>query len=160
MVGLRKFWERFKHELFVSSQGRAQAPQRSIAEMDKGKQVGPHAWPATLTADEQAAVIDLANLCRGWASQVMKLNTISASIQNTWAGGVSAMVAKLAAGDLIPNTSGLAGAQPLNQSDITNMANWAGSYSNPSNPTQGTGAFCSPTIQQVCVKAAGGQNVQ
>ena len=118
-----------------------------------------NAWPATLTADEQTAVIEFANLLRGWASQCMKLDTLSNTIEAGWSGGISTMVAKLGNSDLVPNTSGLAGSQPLTEADIGNLASWAGSYSNVNNPTQGTGGFCSGLIQSTCVKAAGGQNV-
>jgi hypothetical protein len=113
------------------------------------------AWPETLTASQQKAVTDFALSARTWAAQLQQLNILGASVSAAWFGGVNALVAGLQSGDLIPNTSGLAGSQDLTPGDLTNLALWANALSNPANADQGTGAYASVGIQQTCVKAAG-----
>jgi hypothetical protein len=113
------------------------------------------AWPATLTTGQQKAVTDFTTSARAWAAQLEQLNVLGASVGAAWFGGINALVGGLQAGDLIPNTSGLAGSQDLTQADVTNLALWAFAHSNPANADQGTGAYASAGIQQTCVKAAG-----
>lgn len=113
------------------------------------------AWPESLTVDQQQNVIDFANSCRSWAAMNTRLNILSAAIAAAWSGGISTLVGSLQAADQIPNTSGLAVAQDLQQADVSNLANWATAHCSTTNADQGTGSFNSGLIQAVCIKAAG-----
>lgn len=113
------------------------------------------AWPESLTTDQQAAVEQFCNNLRSWAILVWQANNLGLAIAADWSGSIQALVNTLQSTDLVPNTSGLAGAQPLLPADITSLESWANAMSNPSNPTQGTGGFSSLGIQQLLAKAAG-----
>lgn len=113
------------------------------------------AWPESLTANQQAAVEAFATNLRSWAALLAQINIVGGAISSAWNGGISTMVGTLQTTDVIPNTSGLAGAQDLLASDVTNLANWASTLANSSNSVQGTGSMASVGIQQTCVKACG-----
>ena len=113
------------------------------------------AWPESLTASQQAAVQSFATSCRSFAAGLSQLNILAAAIGAEWAGGVSTLVNSLQSGDLIPNTSGLAGSQDLAPADVANLAGYATNISNPNNADQGAGGYNGSFIQALCVKAAG-----
>jgi len=113
------------------------------------------AWPEGLTADQQKAVTDFTQSLRAWSAQLAQLNSLGAAIGAAWFGGINGLVGSLQSSDIIPNVSGLAGAQDLSPADLTSLAQWANALSNPLNSDQGTGAYASVGIQQLCVKAAG-----
>ena len=113
------------------------------------------AWPESLSADEQAAARAFCTPLRSWAALLSQLNVLGAAIGDGWFGGLNAIIGSLQDGDVIPNDAGLDGSRPLTKADVTNLALWAWSLSNPANGDQGTGAYASVGIQQTCVKAAG-----
>lgn len=113
------------------------------------------AWPAALTSDEQETVLQFVASCRAFAADLGQLNVLGAAIAAGWAGGISTLVNSLDPADLIPNTSGLAGAQPLGKADVANIAGYGTTISNPTNPSQGTGGYNSAFIEALLVKAAG-----
>jgi hypothetical protein len=114
------------------------------------------AWPESLTASQQQQVQDLTNACRSFMAMLWQLNILGAAIAANWNGGTTTLVQSgLQSGDLIPQTSGLAGAQPLAAADVTNIAGYAINFSNAANASQGTGGYASPFIEALAVKAAG-----
>jgi len=68
---------------------------------------------------------------------------------------MNTLVGDLSSGDIVPNTSGLAGSQDLLASDITDIAGYAINISNPANASQGTGGYNGSFILALAVKAAG-----
>jgi hypothetical protein len=82
-------------------------------------------------------------------------NTLAAAISAAWGGGISTLVGDLQSGDIIPNASGLAGAQDFTQADIADLAGYAVNISNPANSSQGTGGYNGSFIAALFVKAAG-----
>lgn len=113
------------------------------------------AWPESLTTDQQLAVTSFVTSCRSFSAQLSQLNILGAAIGAAWAGGISILVGDLSSGDLIPNTSGLAGSQDLSQADVSNIAGYATNISNPANSDQGTGGYNGGFIAALFVKAAG-----
>lgn len=113
------------------------------------------AWPESLTADQQTAVLAFTTNCRSFAAQLAQLNILGAAISAAWAGGISTYVSSLQSGDIIPNVSSLAGSQDLQQADVANIAGYATTISNPANASQGTGGYSSAFIQALLIKAAG-----
>ena len=80
------------------------------------------AWPGTLTVEEQEVVkVFVDQLFRPNVLRVTQGLNISSGIKDTWDNQVSVMFSKLAAGDVIPNGSNLAGSQSLLKSDVTGI---------------------------------------
>jgi hypothetical protein len=132
-----------------------------ILRMDKGKQPTPAAapaqnmWPGALTEEEQKTVTDFDVNCRSFMVALSQLTILGSKIAAGWAGGIADLVNSLASTDLIPNTSGLHGAQPMGPADIGNIATYATQISDETNASQGTGGYNDKFIQALGVKAAG-----
>ena len=109
---------------------------------------------ASLTPAQQDAVQSVANAVRGLQITWQKLATSGQVVAAGWNGGISGIVGSLDAGEVIPNGSGLAGAQGLAPADLTNMVGYLLDASNPSN-TQGGGGYNTPFHQALRVKACG-----
>jgi hypothetical protein len=78
------------------------------------------AWPGTLTAEEQQVVqVFVDQLFRPDVLRVVQALNISVGIKEEWDNRIQAMFTKLAAGDVIPNGSNLAGAQAMTKSEVT-----------------------------------------
>ena len=110
---------------------------------------------ASLTAEQQSAVEGLANSLRSFAQHVAQASDLGVNLGAAWNGGVNAVVASLGSTEIIPNTSGLAGAQALLPADITNFVGYAINISDPANASQGTGGYNSGFIRALAVKLAG-----
>jgi hypothetical protein len=113
------------------------------------------AWPGTLTEDEQKTVTDFDVTCRSFMMNLSQLSILGSKIAAGWAGGISTLVNSLDPTDLIPNTSGLAGSQPMGPADVANIATYSTEISDENNATQGTGGYNGAFIQALGVKAAG-----
>ncbi len=113
------------------------------------------AWPESLTSPQQEAVQSFTTSVRSFSAQLGQLCVLANAIGAEWSGGVSTLVGDLSGGDVIPNTSGLAGSQDLLASDVSALAGYAINISNPANASQGTGGYNGSFIQSLCVKAAG-----
>lgn len=100
------------------------------------------AWPGTLTAEEQEVVKAFVDqLFRPNVLRVTQGLNISVSIKDAWDNQLSAMFAKLAAGDVIPNGSNLAGAQSLLKSDVTSILTTLGTHLTTVNTAGNRAAF-------------------
>lgn len=114
---------------------------------------------ASLTLPQQEQVQDLTNNIRSLASLMSEVSILSAAIGASWNGGTSTLVQGLTNTEIIPNTSGLAGAQPLAPADVTNFAGYAITFADPTkspNGTDGTGGgYSSAFIQALRVKLCG-----
>ncbi len=113
------------------------------------------AWPGSLTSEQQEAVKDFATAVRSFSALLGQANTMGGAIGAEWGGGVEGLVGGLTDGDLIPNTSGLAGSQDLTKADLTNLAGYAIVISDPASGNQGTGGYNGGFIHALLVKAAG-----
>ena len=100
------------------------------------------AWPGTLTSEEQTVVkVFVDQLFRPNVLRVTQGLNISVGIKDAWDNQLSAMFAKLAAGDVIPNDSNLAGAQALLKSDVTAILNTLGAFLTTYNTVANRTAF-------------------
>ena len=109
---------------------------------------------ASLTDEQRDTVVSLDRAVRGAQTIEAKLMIAAAAIGAAWNGGVGAIVAGLDAGTVIPNTSGLDGAQSLSQADLSNLAGYLVDMSNPAN-NQGGGGYNTAFHQALRVKASG-----
>jgi len=79
-------------------------------------------WPGTLTSEEQEQVkVFVDQLFRPNVLRVVQGLNLSRGIKLAWDSQLSVLFNKLAAGDEIPNGSGLAGASTLTKSQITSL---------------------------------------
>lgn len=92
-----------------------------------------------LTVDEKDKVLNLVNPLRGFSGELAKLSNFGIAISADWNGGVSDIVNSLDATAIIPNTSGLAGAQSLAPADVVNFVGYAINLSDVTNNTGGGG---------------------
>jgi hypothetical protein len=109
---------------------------------------------ASLTADQQALVESLANSVRGAFTTAASLTKQGQVIAAAYNGGISTILNSLDAGETIPNTSGLSGAQGLAPADLINSVGYLIDLSNPANNTQG-GGYNTPFHQALRVKLTG-----
>lgn len=109
---------------------------------------------ASLTADQQALVQSFVNGLRGADIKLQAVMSDALVLGAAWNGGVSTIVQSLDAGETIPNTSGLDGAQGLAPADVTNTAGYFIDMSNSAN-TVGGGGYNTPFHQALRVKFAG-----
>lgn len=93
----------------------------------------------SLTAEQKQAIQDLANPVRSADSLVSRVMILGQAISASWNGGVSDLVNSLDDGEVIPNTSGLAGAQGVSKADLINSVGYLIDMSDPANNTPGGG---------------------
>lgn len=94
---------------------------------------------ASLTQQQQDAAQSMANAVRGLQITWQHLATGGQVVSAAWNGGISDIVNGLDSGEIIPNASGLAGAQGLAKADLINMVGYLIDASNPANVTGGGG---------------------
>lgn len=82
------------------------------------------AWPGSLSAEEETSLLAWVNECRTFAGELARvmnhLNTANIEYngpQNNSTGNLS----KLAGSDVIPNTSGLVGAEPVTKDQLISV---------------------------------------
>lgn len=111
---------------------------------------------ASLTPEQQNAVTSLDRAVRGAQAIEAKLMITGQAISAAWNGGISTVVGTLNddATGMIPNTSGLDGAQSLSRADLTNLVGYLIDMSNPANNTGG-GGYNTAFHQALRVKASG-----
>lgn len=115
---------------------------------------------ASLSQAQQDAVQSLVNAERGLAQQMARVTQLASAISAAWNGGISDVVGTLGANEVIPSTSGLAGAQGVVPADVTNFAGYAIVFSDPArSPTgssdTGGGGYSSNFIHALEVKLCG-----
>ncbi len=94
------------------------------------------AWPGTLTPNQQTTLLAFMPGFRSDLLLFTKLINNLELLNNVWTtGGVSAINALLSAGDVIPDATGLAGAQTLTAADVstafTAIQSFLTSYNTP-----------------------------
>lgn len=109
---------------------------------------------ASLTNEQKNAVESLANAVRGAATTMARLTHQAEVIAAAWNGGLGTVVQSLDSDEIIPNTSGLDGAQSLAPADLTNFAGYLIDISNTANTQQG-GGYNTPFHQALRVKLTG-----
>lgn len=74
-----------------------------------------------LTADQKAAVDNLSALVRDTVSKLAKVCNAGRAVSAGYVGNVESILATLDSGAVIPNTTGLAGAQPMTRSELVTV---------------------------------------
>lgn len=109
---------------------------------------------ASLTTEQKDAVQSLVNGLRGADVAIQAVMRQAAVLGAAWNGGISDLVNGLTDGEVIPNTSGLAGAQSVSKADAINSVGYLIDMSNAANNTGG-GGYNTPFHQALRVKFAG-----
>lgn len=111
-----------------------------------------------LSAEEKQALQTLLNMARADAGQLFaKLGNHGRAITAQYSGNVENILAKLGGSDLIPNTSGLAGAQAMTKDETVNLF---GYFITESDPTDNaSGSFNTNYHRSLFAKAGGAGNL-
>ncbi len=75
----------------------------------------------SLTPEQKDILGALTTQLRAFAGEFAKTNTKAEVLVDDWNAQVSAIVASLDAGEVIPNVSGLAGAASVTKEEVTNL---------------------------------------
>ncbi len=76
---------------------------------------------AELTVEQQAIIQNFVGLLRAWTGEQGRTNNHGDVLNTDYNAQSSAILASLDAGEVIPNTSGLAGAASLVKEDVVSM---------------------------------------
>lgn len=109
---------------------------------------------ASLTDEQKDQVQSVLNAVRSAAAVLANLANQGQAIGAAWDGGIATLVNGLDPTEVIPQTSGLAGAQPVAPADLINFAGYLIDLSNPSNQ-QASGGYNTPFHQALRVKLCG-----
>jgi hypothetical protein len=109
---------------------------------------------ASLTAEQKDATQSLVNAIRGATIAFAALAKQGQVVSAAWNGGLSDVVNSLDANEVIPNTSGYAGAQGVSKADVTNFAGYLIDLSDAMNDTGG-GGYNTAFHQALRVKFSG-----
>jgi hypothetical protein len=75
----------------------------------------------SLTTEQKALVQAFLNFARGWCGEQARTNNHGEAANDDYNAQVSAILATLDDGEIIPNTSGLAGAASINENDLISV---------------------------------------
>lgn len=111
----------------------------------------------SLSPSQKALLNDMVTLSRSWAGEQARTNNHGEAINTTYNASVSAILASLDAGEVVPNQSGLAGAADLTKEEvITLISHMQNILTDMRTHTSG---FNTPALRQVWVRAAGAANL-
>ena len=82
----------------------------------------PMAEYDSLTAEQKSILQAFTNFVRGWAGEQARANNHAEAANNDYNAQVSAIISSLDGGEVIPLTTGLAGAASLTKEDLIAMA--------------------------------------
>jgi hypothetical protein len=105
----------------------------------------------SLTQEQKNILGALATQTRAFAGVLARANTIAEVLVDDWNAQVSAIVSSLDPGEVIPNTSGLAGAASVTKEEIVNLFD--------TSLTNLLATYNTATARQLYVKLAGPSNV-
>lgn len=74
-----------------------------------------------LTPEERDAAQDLINFIRAESASIAKIGNHGRAVAGKYVGNVETILAKLQGSDLIPNGTGLAGAQSMTRQEVVNL---------------------------------------
>lgn len=104
---------------------------------------------ADLTTEEKASLQAWLGLFRGTAGELARLNNHHEAVNTEYNGTTSAILAQLVGSDVVPNQSGLVGAESLSKDQIVTITSYM----------QGVLAFNTPDHRLMLAKAAGESNL-
>ena len=110
-----------------------------------------------LTQEQQASIQALSQVVRPLTGEFAKLLAKFQVAVSYYVGNVETILAGLDASDLIPNTSGLAGAQDLTKEQFVNLMGYL--IASSATPDGSSGSFNTNYHRALYVRAAGPENI-
>ena len=104
---------------------------------------------ADLTTEQKASLNSWMTLFRSTAGELARVNNHQEVVDTEYNGTVSAILGELAGGDLIPNSSGLDGAEPMTKDQVVTVVSYL----------QGVLAYNTSAHRQIIAKACGEINL-
>ena len=112
---------------------------------------------ADLTDEQKASIQALSTFMRGLSSEWAKVLEKAQAISAYYTGNVETDIASLDSADVIPQTTGLVGAEPLTKADFTTLI---GYFMVASNAADGaSGSYNTPYHRALYSRACGPENV-
>ncbi len=112
---------------------------------------------ASLTPEQQNILQDMINLCRAWAGEQARANNHADAINTTYNAQVVTILSSLNVGEVVPNTSGLAGAASLTKEQVTTLVSHVQNIL--ADMSTHTSGFNTSALRQVWATAAGAANL-
>jgi hypothetical protein len=112
---------------------------------------------ASLTTEEKNILQNMTNMLRGWAGEQARTNNHAEVINDDYNAQVVTLLTSLDAGEVIPNTSGLAGAASLTKEEVTTLVSHVQNIL--TDMSTHTSGFNTTTLRQAWTKAAGAANL-
>ena len=110
-----------------------------------------------LTTEQQNILQDFTNLCRAWAGEQARVNNHGDAINTTYNAQVVTILSSLDTGEVIPQTSGLAGSASLTKEEVTTLVSHIQNML--TDMSTHTSGFNTSTLRQAWAKAAGATNM-
>jgi len=112
---------------------------------------------ASLTQEQKDIVQAYVNFARAWAGEQARTNNHGEAANDDWNAQINTIVGSLDTGEVIPNTSGLAGAASLTKEEVTTLTSHLQNMQ--TDMSSHTGGFNTTTLRQAWIKAAGAANM-
>ena len=110
-----------------------------------------------LTDEQKASIQALSTFMRGLSSEWAKLLEKSQAVAAYYSGNVETDIAGLQGSDLIPQTTGFAGAEAMTKDQFTTLAGYFIVVSNPADAA--SGSYNTPYHRALYAIACGPENV-
>lgn len=112
---------------------------------------------AELTTEQQNILQNMTNLCRSWCGEQGRANNHAGAINDDYNAQTVTILALLDAGEVIPQTSGLAGAASLTKEEVVTLVSHIQNIL--SDMSTHTGGFNTTGLRQAWTKATGAGNM-
>ncbi len=112
---------------------------------------------ASLTVEQQNILQNHTNLLRAWAGEQARANNHGSAINSSYNAQVSTILSSLDAGEVIPQTSGLAGSASLTKEEVTTLTSHVQNML--TDMSTHTSGFNTATLRQAWAKATGASNL-
>lgn len=112
---------------------------------------------ASLTDEQKNILQNMTNLLRSWAGETGRTNNHGEAINDDYNAQTSVILTSLDAGEVIPNTSGLAGAASLTKEEVTTLVSHVQNMQ--ADMSTHTSGFNTAALRQAWTKAAGAANM-
>ena len=111
----------------------------------------------SLSTEDKAILQNMTNMCRSWSGEQARTNNHGEAINTTYNAQVVTILSSLDAGEVVPNTSGLAGAASLTKEQVITLVSHIQNVQ--TDMSTHTNGFNTDGLRQVWAIAAGAENL-
>ncbi len=112
---------------------------------------------ASLTTEQKNILAAFTNNLRAWCGEMARTNNHADASNTSYNSFVTTILSSLDAGEIVPNTSGLPGAQSLTKEEVITLVSHQQNML--TDMSTHTGGFNTATLRQTWSKAAGAANL-